>query len=205
MIGSEVRILRCYPGGWQVYTYVEGVRVETTKDGASSVTLRTPGTSSSGEWRLLSANEQNRPNYERLVELINAAEGGKKRGWFDRFLRTGTRGRQRQDGRRGRTREPAQTKARTSSRESGSNESVRRHPGLRTIGVFKISKTWFETMHGPKILKLFTMASKTPLFVIFALGTAVFIAAKKSLIPEWIGFGLLVLLSLSIRVFLTKS
>ncbi len=56
-----------------------------------------------------------------------------------------------------------------------------------------------------KILKLFTMASKTPLFVIFALGTAVFIAAKKSLIPEWIGFGLLVLLSLSIRVFLTKS
>ena len=89
VIGSEVRILRCYPGGWQVYTYVEGVRVETTKDGASSVTLRTPGTSSSGEWRLLSANEQNRPTYERLVELINAAEGGKKRGWFDRFLRTG--------------------------------------------------------------------------------------------------------------------
>ncbi len=49
------------------------------------------------------------------------------------------------------------------------------------------------------------MSSKTPLFVIFALGTAVFIAGKKSLVPEWVGFGLLVILSLAIRVFLTKS
>jgi hypothetical protein len=49
------------------------------------------------------------------------------------------------------------------------------------------------------------MPSKTPLFVIFALGTAVFFAGKKSLIPEWVAFGLLVLLSLGIRVFLTKS
>jgi hypothetical protein len=89
VIGSEVRILRCYPGGWQVHMYVEGVRVETTKDGASGITLRAPAAAASGEWRLLSANEQNRPTYERLVELLNAAEGGKKQGWFDRFLRTG--------------------------------------------------------------------------------------------------------------------
>ena len=89
VIGSEVRILRCYPGAWQVYTYVEGVRVDTTKDGASSITLRTPRATSSGEWRMLSASEQSRPTYERLVELLNAAEGGKKQGWFDRFLRTG--------------------------------------------------------------------------------------------------------------------
>ncbi len=49
------------------------------------------------------------------------------------------------------------------------------------------------------------MSSKTPLLLIFALGTAVFIAGKKSLIPEWVSFGMMIVLSLAIRVFLTKS
>ena len=88
VMGNEVRLLRCYPSGWQVYTFVEGVRVDN-KDGASSITLRVPGTTSSGEWRLLSSNEQNRPTYERLVELLKATEGEKKRSWFDRVLRSG--------------------------------------------------------------------------------------------------------------------
>ena len=90
VLGCEVRIMRCYPGAWQVYAYVEGVRVDT-KDGASSITLRVPSANSSGEWRVLSTSEEARPTYERLVELLKAAEGGDwgRRSWLDRLMTTG--------------------------------------------------------------------------------------------------------------------
>lgn len=88
VMGCEVRVMRCYPGAWQVYTYVEGVRVANT-DGASSITLRVPSANSSGEWRVLSTTEQERPTYERLVELLKAAEGGGRRSWLDRLMTTG--------------------------------------------------------------------------------------------------------------------
>ena len=90
VLGCEVRIMRCYPGAWQVYAFVEGVRVDT-KDGASSITLRVPSANSSGEWRVLSTSEEARPTYERLVELLKAAEGGDwgRRSWLDRLMTTG--------------------------------------------------------------------------------------------------------------------
>lgn len=90
VLGCEVRIMRCYPGAWQVYAFVEGVRVDT-KDGASSVTLRVPSANRSGEWRVLSTSEEARPTYERLVELLKAAEGGDwgRRSWLDRLMTTG--------------------------------------------------------------------------------------------------------------------
>jgi len=40
---------------------------------------------------------------------------------------------------------------------------------------------------------------------LFALGSGVFFAAQKGLIPEWVGFGALLVLTLAIRIVLAGS
>lgn len=42
-------------------------------------------------------------------------------------------------------------------------------------------------------------------FSLFALGSGVFFAARKGLIPEWVGFGALLVLTLAIRIVLAGS
>jgi hypothetical protein len=49
------------------------------------------------------------------------------------------------------------------------------------------------------------MASKIHFLFVFGLGTGVFFLAQKSLIPEWVGFGALLVLTLVIRVMLSNS
>jgi hypothetical protein len=88
VMGSEVRILRCYPGAWQVYTYAEGMPVKTNKN-ENNTRARVAGAINSGEWRVLSTSEQERPTYERLVQLLKAAEGGGRRSWLDRLMTSG--------------------------------------------------------------------------------------------------------------------
>jgi hypothetical protein len=93
VLGEEMRVLRCYPGHWQVYTWVDGVTIDD-EAGKSPIRINKRGkggTSQTGQWRLLSANEQEKPTYERLVALLKAAEGANntRRSWLDRILLSG--------------------------------------------------------------------------------------------------------------------
>ena len=64
IMGDEVRVLRCYPGKWQVYWMG----------------------SSAKESKLL-AVEENKPAYDRLVELLKSDRDTRaSKSWFDRFL-----------------------------------------------------------------------------------------------------------------------
>lgn len=68
IMGDEVRVLRCYPGKWQVYWMG----------------------SSAKESKLL-AVEQHKPPYDRLVELLKSDRDTRaSKSWIDRFLDRGT-------------------------------------------------------------------------------------------------------------------
>ncbi|KAI8103397.1 hypothetical protein M9435_004736 [Picochlorum sp. BPE23] len=64
IMGDEVRVLRCYPGKWQVYWM-----------------------GSSAKDSKLLAVEQHKPSYERLVEILKSDKDTRvNKSWIDRFL-----------------------------------------------------------------------------------------------------------------------
>lgn len=64
IMGDEVRVLRCYPGKWQVYWM-----------------------GSSAKDSKLLAVEQHKPSYERLVEILKSDKNTRaNKSWIDRFL-----------------------------------------------------------------------------------------------------------------------
>jgi hypothetical protein len=68
IMGDEVRVLRCYPGKWQVYWMGSSAR----------------------ESKLL-AVEQHKPAYDRLVELLKSDRDTRaSKSWIDRFFDRGT-------------------------------------------------------------------------------------------------------------------
>jgi hypothetical protein len=48
-------------------------------------------------------------------------------------------------------------------------------------------------------------SSKSPYVILFVLGTAVWYAGNKGIIEQWVAFGLLLVLSLVVRVMLQRS
>lgn len=63
-MGDEIRVLRCYPGQWQIYWMGKSAR----------------------DHRLL-AVEREKPSYERLVELLRSNKNTRASlSWIDRFF-----------------------------------------------------------------------------------------------------------------------
>jgi hypothetical protein len=70
VLGDELRVLRCYPGQWQVHY------VRTTSARASLVAV-----------------EEEKPSYARLLELLQAVRGSRaSKSWLDRALSPGAYG-----------------------------------------------------------------------------------------------------------------
>ncbi|PRW21058.1 AAA+-type ATPase (ISS) isoform B [Chlorella sorokiniana] len=72
VFGDDVRILRCYPGGWQVH-YVPPPPE--------------PGSGRRAEPPVLLACEDGKPTFERLIGLLKGVQGSRaSKSWLDRFL-----------------------------------------------------------------------------------------------------------------------